>query len=147
MGILDYFARYLGYDEIISDTNNSDKRIILATEVLTRTNFSIFGNKNQTLVWPWDNSKAFNNLMKTKGLDNIISSKDSWSLFGGKQEDFWNEVVKNVDKGLPVTLFTGLKSGTGDFAEHYTNIYGYETWIGVPSNGGDILKKHLLRQE
>lgn len=145
MGILDYFARYLGYNEIISDASNSDKRIILATSVLTRTHFSLFGNKDQTLVWPWDNSEAFNKLMKTEGLDNIISSKDSWTLLGGQQNKYWNLIVTNIDKGLPVTLFTGLLSGTGEFAEHYTNVYGYETWTGRPISGGELLTETFIK--
>ena len=62
MGVLDYFARYLGYNEIISDPTNSDKRIILATEVLTRTHFSIFGGVDNTLVWPWDYRSCFNSV-------------------------------------------------------------------------------------
>lgn len=52
LGIMDYFARYLGYDEIMDNPTDSDKRVILASEVLSNTHFSIFGNKENTLVWP-----------------------------------------------------------------------------------------------
>lgn len=34
MGALDYFARYLGYNEIIDDPTNSTQRILLAEAVL-----------------------------------------------------------------------------------------------------------------
>lgn len=52
-------------------------------------------------------------------------------------------IVENIDKGIPVTMFTGLVSGDGDFAKHYTNIYGYETWIGVGKDGTKIEKQFI----
>lgn len=52
-------------------------------------------------------------------------------------------IVENIDKGIPVTMFTGLVSGDGDFANHYTNIYGYETWIGVGKDGTKIEKQFI----
>ena len=74
MGILDYFARYLGYDEIIKEPTNSYQRQILAASVLSRTKFSIFGNEDNTLVWPWDNSRAFNEFIESCGLKDIINA-------------------------------------------------------------------------
>lgn len=145
MGILDYFARYLGYNEIISDPTNSDKRTILATEVLTRTHFSMWGSPDNTLVWPWDNASAFNSLMETKGIGNIISANDHWTLFGGEKNNYWNMITTNIDEGVPVTLFTGLVSGSGAFAEHYTNIYGYDTWVGIPNAGGSRIEKTFIK--
>lgn len=145
LGIMDYFARYLGYDEIIEDPTNSDKRVILASEVLSHTNFSIFGNQNNTLVWPWDYSSCFNKVMINHGLSNIISASDQWTLFGGQQTNYWNQIVENINNGLPVTLFTGMACGDGDFSQHYTNIYGYETWVGIPDNGGERLTKTFIK--
>jgi len=52
LGIIDYFARYLGFDEFISDPTSSSERIALAAEVFSLVNFSIFGNANSTIVWP-----------------------------------------------------------------------------------------------
>ena len=145
MGIMDYFARYLGYDEIIDDPTNSDKRVSLATEVLTHTCFSIFGGVDNTLVWPWDYSKCFNEVMSNHNLSNIINATDQWSLFGGEQTNYWNQIVENIDNGLPVTMFTGMTCGDGDFSQHYTNVYGYETRIGIPNDGGDRLTKTFIK--
>ena len=143
MGVLDYFARYLGYNEIISDPTDSDKRIILATEVLTRTHFSIFGGVDNTLVWPWDYKSCFNSVINLHGLSNVISANEQWTLFGGQGNNYWNTVVANIDSGLPVTLFTGLACGDGNFSQHYTNIYGYETWVGYGNNNETITKKFI----
>ena len=145
LGIMDYFARYLGYDEIIDDPTDSAKRVILATEVLSNTHFSIFGGQYNTLVWPWDYSSCFNTVMTNHGLSNIISAVDQWTLFGGQQANYWNQIVENIDNGLPVTLFTGLDCGDGDFSKHYTNIYGYETWTGIPNNDGEKLTKTFIK--
>lgn len=51
MGILDYFARYLGYKKIIRDSTYFMDRLEIATEVLENTYFSIFGNEDFSLVW------------------------------------------------------------------------------------------------
>ncbi len=54
LGILDYFARYLGYDEIIDDLTSSIQRVRLAEDVFnTVTTYEIgdLGNKN-TLTLP-----------------------------------------------------------------------------------------------
>ena len=145
LGILDYFSRYLGYDEIISNPQNSNMRINLASEVLTNTHFSIFGDENNTLVWPWDYSNCFNKIMSNHGLSNIISSSDQWTLFGGQQENYWKQIVDNIDNGLPVTLFTGLVCGDGDFSKHYTNIYGYETWTGLCKDSNEKITKNFIK--
>lgn len=144
MGILDYFARYLGYNQIINDPTNSDKRIILATEVLVRTYFSIFGGVDNTLVWPWDYCDCFNSVIYLHDLFNIIQANYQWSLFGHEGNNYWNTVVSNINSGLPVTLFTGLACGDGYFSEHYTNIYGYETWLGYSNNHETITKKFII---
>lgn len=145
MGILDYFVRYLNYSEIIDDPSNSDKRIELAKDVLSNTHFSLFGSKNQTLVWPWDAANAFNKVIDSRGLGNQIVAKDSWTLFGGKKEDYWKMIVENINEGIPVTLFTGMECGGGEFSKHYTNIYGYETWVGFANQGNEKMIKRFIK--
>jgi hypothetical protein len=145
MGIMDYFARYLGYNEIIDDPTDSDSRVILAAEILSHTYFSIFGGVDNTLVLPWDYSNCFNTVISNHGLSNIIHASDQWTLFGGEQTNYWNQIVANIDEGLPVTMFTGLACGDGDFSQHYTNIYGYETRVGIPINGGERLTKNFIK--
>lgn len=145
MGIMDYFARYLGYNQIIDNPTDSNNRIILATEILSHTHFSIFGSTNNTLVWPWDYSNCFNTVISNHNLSDIIHANDQWTLFGGEKNNYWNKIVENIDEGLPVTMFTGLVCGDGDFSQHYTNIYGYETWVGIPINGGERLVKNFIK--
>lgn len=145
IGVLDYFARYLNYNEIIDDPTNADKRVGLAKDVFSNTHFSFFGNKSETLVWPWDARNAFNQTIQEKGLENKIVANDTWSLFGGKKDDYWKTIVENIDEGIPVTLFTGKECGDGDFAEHYTNIYGYETWVGFKDGGKERLTKRFIK--
>lgn len=145
MGILDYFSRYLGYNEIIEDPTNSEQRIAMATEVLSLIHFSIFGGAENTLVWPTDYSECFDRFMYFHDMLETISSDSYLTLTGGMKEYFWNQIVENIDQGLPVTLFTGLASGDGSFSKHYTNIYGYETWIGIPENGGQRITKEFVK--
>lgn len=35
--------------------------------------------------------------------------------------------------------------GSGEFSNHYTNIYGYETWTGIPNNGGEKITKEFVK--
>lgn len=145
IGVLDYFARYLDFKEIIQDPTESYQRVSLASTVFTRTHFSVFGNKDQTLVWPWDYEKAFNAVISAKNLEKKIVAENTWTFSSGRKNVFWKKIVENVDEGIPVTLFTGLVSGGGEFAEHYTNVYGYETWVGVPNDGGERLTKQFIK--
>ena len=145
LGIMDYFARYLGYDEINSDPYDSTQRIKLATEVLSNTYFSILSSKEATLVWPWDNTSCFNRVMANHGLSKVISAHEQWTIWGGQQTNYWNQIVDNIDSGLPVSMFTGMFWEKHTFSQHYVNIYGYETWLGIPSDGGQKLTKTFVK--
>lgn len=145
LGILDYFARYLGYDEIIADPTDSEQRIALSTEYFENVTFSIFSTEAKgTLVWPWETASAFNEVIANCGLQGVITAKDTWSLFAGEHPQYWRAIVEDIDEGIPVTMFTGKASGEGKFSEHYTNIYGYETWTGInPSTGVRMTKRFV----
>lgn len=145
MGIFDYFSRYLGYKEYIENVNSSEDRISLAEMVLRKSKtFEVgFGDK-QTLMYPWDYESAFNKISKDCGLKGVIGSKHHFKLFGGHKSKNWKIIKENIDKGLPVTLMTGLFSGSGDFAKHYTNIYGYEQWIGYSKIDGHTIEKNFI---
>ncbi len=143
IGALDYFARYLGYTEIIDDVTDSEKRISLAMEVMSNTHYSIFGSEDSSTVWPKDYVKAFNAVTKDRGLS--IRASNKTSLLGGRETEFWNDVVANINEGLPVTMFTGPASGDGSFANHYTTVFGYETWAGIPREGGSRIEKTFLK--
>lgn len=146
VGILDYFSRYLGYKEIIADPDNAEDRISLMTDVLKRAHFSIFGNTEQSLVWESDYVDAFDYIVWNSGLlDTITADFSGFSLIGGRKGAYWSMVTKAIDEGLPATMFTGFSTGKGDFSQHYTNIYGYETWIGIPKNGGSKIEKQFIK--
>lgn len=85
-------------------------------------------------------------MVKIHGLKNILSANDDWTLLSNKKDEYWNKIVENIDKGIPVTMFNGANAKEkGAFAEHYTNIYGYETWIGKSNIDGTKIEKQFLK--
>ena len=147
MGIMDYFSRNLGYTEIINNPYSPSDRIQLATDVLNKVaTFEVgFSGDKNTLTFPWDYQNGFNSLMEDYGLENIIEANQQWTLFQGNEENYWNIIKENIDKGIPVTLMTGLWSGDGDFAKHYTNVYGYEEWFGYNSSTNETKRIKFIR--
>ena len=143
IGMLDYFARYLGYDEIIDDPTDSAKRVALAAEVMSNTNYSVTGSVDNSRVWPWDMVNGFNAVILDRDLS--IQAEYKVSLFGGRGSEFWNDIVENIDRGLPVTIFTSDACGPGEFSNHYSNIYGYETWKGTSNDGENTIRKTFLK--
>lgn len=148
MGILDYFARYLGYSEIIDDPTNSGKRIRLAQDVLETVKtweVGAVGNKD-TLTAPGDYVSAFNKLIKNYGLENnIVANLNGSILLGGHEDEYMAIIEEYISKGVPVTMYMGLNTGKGDFAEHYVNIYAYENWVGISKKTGERVKKSFLK--
>ena len=143
LGIMDYFARYLGYEEIIDKPNESESRVKIAAEVLSNTKFH--GDKDNTLIRPWDYNNCFNTIMSNHGLSDVINSTCQRTLVGGEQKNYWDQIIQNIDKGLPVTLCTGMACGNGNFSRHYTNIYGYETWNGISKSDKNIITKKFIK--
>lgn len=145
MGIIDYFSRYLGYDEFIEDPTDSEERIALAAEVLSRLRRSMYGDAYNTFVSPDALQSCFRLISDDRGLYNIHPSI-TYTPFGGIGDAIRWELKNSIDKGMPVTLYAGLFSGDGEFAKHYTNVYGYETWIGVSkSDKSDKIEKMFLK--
>ena len=144
IGMLEYFSRCFGYREIINEPTSKNDRIALAEEVFRAVDYenSSFGD-GETLIWPWQCVWAFNTVLANHGLKDLFTLDLHISLVGGEKNTIWDIIVENVNKGMPVTLFTGMDSGDGDFGGHYTNIYGYETWIGI--NNGDRLIKQFIK--
>lgn len=145
LGILDYFARYLNYNEIMEHPSSMDERIKLAINFFNNTMFSIFSNDEGTLVWPWSLRNAVNRTLDDLQLGDKINCYAVYTLFGGRKEEYWNIIISNINKGLPVTFGTGFGCEGGSFSQHYTNIYGYETWIGIPKDDGTFLTKTFLK--
>lgn len=145
MGILDYFSRYLGYKEFIENPDDRNQRITLATEVLSRTTFSLYGNVENSLVWPLDLGNIIDSFAYTLGLSSAINVVIYPSYFGNSKNTFWSNIKFNIDRGIPITLGTGFTCGSGEFAQHYTNIYGYETWVGIDHSNNTRITKQFLK--
>ena len=47
----------------------------------------------------------------------------------------------SIDRGMPVIWWTSI-DGAGPFSNHYMNIYGYEYWKGIDTEGNE--KLHLM---
>ena len=156
IGIFDYFSRYLGYKEFINDTSNANDRIAFATEVFSKSNvFSEDGNVHSTSQFPLDYARCFTSILEKRNLENNIEISCWYNLtsflnmdFGnggyGDKEKLWSEIVKSIDNGMPVTMWTGGPfCGEGMFANHSVNVYGYETWIGTDNNREQKVKRFI----
>lgn len=172
IGIMDYFARYLGYTSIIDDPTNSTDRITLAYDAFTTTltievpslstaessekqydflpiettmvnnsgdilTYSqtaalSLGDTKNTLTLPEHYVAAFNTLMSKYHLDKQIMAVDQGLLASTSNKI--KKVKDSIDKGLPVTIYTGL-AGEGNLASHYVNAYEYQEWKGTDANG------------
>ena len=147
MGVLDFFARFLGYNEIMEDPTSQEDRIELACDVLNNIKTYEVGFiwDKGTFTFPWDYSSSFNSLISQYGLSNKITSTYYWTLLGGQKTTYLSIIENNIKTGLPVTLGTSFFSGDGDYAQHYTNIYGYEKWRGHIRETGEILDYVFLK--
>ena len=142
IGMADFFARYLGYTEIIQNPDDLEQQKELIREFLNIIPTSEIkdndpqGTGKQTLALPWDCESGFNKIMKKHNLENTIHATDMGFLFVFKNEKI-AKIKEQVDKGLPVTLYTAL-AGDGKLGNHYVNVYGYSDWTGKDQNGKTI---------
>ena len=139
IGMVDFFARCFGYNEISVNPDNSILQEEIAEEVLRNiytwdvdtTNYG-----KQTMSLPWDCANGFNEVMKNHHLENTIQAVDM-GFWGVSKYEKIKKIKEQVDKGLPVTLYTAL-AGDGALGNHYVNVYGYEDWHGKDQNGRSI---------
>ncbi len=145
MGMLEYFARAFGYTEIIADSNDSRLRVKLAEDVLNEVR-SIELPGDNTLILPSDYVSAFNNLMAKFNIPGKIVAKNAGTiLIGGHRDEYMRIIRDSISKGLPVTMYMGINTGDGSFAEHYTNIYEYDDWFGYNTDTGESLRKSFVK--
>lgn len=144
MGILDYFSRYLGYDNIMNNPYEKEDRQLMARELMRGAIAIELPIVDETLMLPGSYSFAFNNYMRNCGIRKNIYCNDNFKVTAGEHDDCWEDVVNSINNGIPATLMTGLHSGKGEFAEHYTNICGYEVWRGHNALTGEIVEKRLI---
>lgn len=147
IGIGDYFARYLGYSQIMSDPTSSASRVAFATDVFEICKTWDFGDKG-TLMFPWDYQHGFNDLMEEYNIDHIFSATmHHQGIRGGRVKAFDFDLIieENIKKGIPVTLMTGLIDNySGAYAKHTTNIFGYQKWVGIDKITGLVETRYLI---
>lgn len=144
IGMADFFARYLGYTEIINNPDDLGQQKELIKEFLNQNTIPTMeivdpdpnSTGKQTLALPWNCAKGFNQVMKNHNLDNTIKAIDMGFFLVSKKEKI-AKIKEQIDIGLPVTLYTAL-AGSGDLGNHYVNVYGYEDWIGTNQYGNNI---------
>lgn len=132
IGILDYFSRGLNYFQIINDVESTIQKNQLCIDVLGNTETHQFGDL--TWTFPFDYSASFNNLIDSYFLGDRISS--TWLVnFLNLNTNILKETLKTqIQKGLPVTIYTFDCPQYGSFSNHYSNIFAYETWTGSDGN-------------
>ena len=147
IGVLDYFGRYLGYNEIIADTSSSSDRILLAKEVFNTTNtYEVgFGDDQGTLSFPWDLRDSFNTIISNHNLSGVISATCIWTPIPGFKDNFLNRIISNVNAGIPTTLMVAFSSVVGrPCDEHCTNVYGYRSFVGQNTSTNETIEKTFL---
>ncbi len=160
IGLLDYFARYLGYTEVMSDPTDSSQRIRLATDILSNistwelpaainsteyyNDIVLYSGDKNTLALPGDCVSGVNKVLKQYGLSNHLKADSSGSvIIGGNKNKYLKLIIEHIDKGLPVAVYTGLGTGSGYFSEHYFNVYEYIKLVGMDTEGNRIEKYAL----
>lgn len=141
MGIMDFYARYFGYSTIMKDPTLSTNRCLLAHDILSNTNTYEIGLSNKsTFTSPSSYVLGFTKVMKLYGLDKQITAKSTDLIFSPSKERLITMAKESIDKGIPVTLYTGPFTGSGSFNAHYVNIYKYKTLSGRNSENETISK-------
>lgn len=135
IGILDYFARALGYSEIMNNPTESEDRICLAEKVfLTVPTFDM--GKSGTMTFPSSIVDAFDSFRQQFNLG--IYAYNTTSLLGTKKSIFIEKIKEQIDKGLPLTLCVGAtNTKKGSFAGHCVTVFSYETWVGTNKETGE----------
>lgn len=132
MGIVEYFANTFIYSKL-PNAKTYDSQLEIAKLILKHTNtYEVEGG---TLTLPWDIIYGFEKTMEKYGFENTIIATDHGMI--NSKETKVQKIKEQIDKGLPVTIYT-LGAGTGDLANHYFNVYGYETYYTIDSEGNYI---------
>ena len=128
MGILDYFSRFLGYHEIMNNSNSYDDKKQLALDVLrtVKTFEWGVGKDRATATFCFQYINGFNKLMNYYGLNDVLSASGNFVIIPDPQIDLWNIIVKNIELGLPLTFMSSGLSGSDVFGGHFVNVFGYE---------------------
>lgn len=146
IGVFDYFARHLGYDEIMQDPTSENDRIELTRLVFNYTPV-INIDPNHTFTFSADYVTAFQRLLALE-FDynlylNVIRAYHIGFWGGGHHNDYWPIITTSIANGMPVTM-SYLGNDYGTFSKHYTNIYAYSTWRGT-SNSLELKTVNIIK--
>lgn len=129
IGMFDCLSRYRGYENLLLDPTNENDRIQLATDVFSLTETTEIGlpngNKN-TYMSPSGFQQGAINVLVNAGYN------DSFNLLSIKNH---SQIKQSIDKGIPVSIWTGLLGGEGYLNLHWITLYGYEEWTVSDSQG------------
>ncbi len=141
IGILDYFATYLGYNEIMDNSNDYNTRINLATKVFnTVPTYEIGFDEKSTFTNPLDYVSSFNLLMNEFNLHDTIIAKNDIGIIVDTELDILKE---SINEGIPVTIYTGFVNST-NFAKHYFVCFGYKEYVLFHKETNERLVKTYL---
>ena len=148
MGMLDFFARNLGFTAISSDPGSHSENVKIATEVMETSpilpldKMPIWFGGPATAEFPQGIRQCFNQIMRWHGLEHVIQAYDDWTVSDWCKDKFYEIITSYIDKGIPVTFATAIP-GKGRFQQHTVNIYAYHSWIGTDESG-KVYKKQFL---
>lgn len=130
IGQLDFLARFANYP-IISYWNTLEGQIDLARRVFYKTP-TIELVTGDVFTFPNAFIESAYEIMKDLNINKQFKISQ-YSFLSSKYQKV-NKIKESINKGMPVILWT-LGEDMGDFHDHYMNIYAYEEWQGIDSNG------------
>lgn len=130
IGMWHYFSSVLGYDSISNgDPYSSENKQLLAKEVFLNVKTSELGS-NKTMTWPSDYVDGFNAIARKHNIP--IRASYSFATLIPQKEFFADKIKAYIDKGIPVTIFTGtLNKNSKGYEGHCFNVCSYEKWVGT----------------
>ena len=142
IGIFDYLSTVLGYNEIISNPNDSSVRINFATKIFNEVPTYEVGTSGDkgTLILPWSYESHFNELIKEFGLYETIEAHNYLDIITSNELEKLKESINN---GLPVTIYAGFINSE-PFSEHYFVCYGYVDYVLYHKETKERLDKTFL---
>ena len=166
---LTYLSEYAGYTQFMSNSYSNSQSQNLCTDIfnviktypsesLGATSLeNIFGDifEDGTFTFPNDLIVGTEQLFHDYNINNGIGAEDvnengeyrqlmkihgdaipSFASFATKKQ----ALIMSINNGMPVIWWT--TDSAGEFSLHFMNIFGYETWIGVDSDGNET--SHLF---
>lgn len=147
-----YLTEHAGYTFLNKRTVNnhsattaavdiSTNRLHIATDIFERTYGISISASAGTFTPPNEIVRSANQILEEYGYDKQLTVYGDILPNLSSAETKINNIIDSIDNGMPVIWWT-FGPTAGDFGSHYMNIFGYEYWNGVDSNGNKI--QHLM---